>query len=244
MPAEPSSSSSSSTTQDLNIVVTCKQTRFDIKSPNYRELDIEGLNITLTSPSAKSKKSAGVEILSDTQLRLKAGQRYALVGRNGCGKSTLLKAIADKLIPGIPEETKIALLQQTRLTDDGPESRPSNGPAPTVLQEVVDKATAKSLIEHEIKTLSDGVDASDPHAPVRALRGLKHERLQKRLFILDKDARLRSGARGLQARKALKTFEKVVAESNTLYAFSSPTSFTTNWSLPPLTHVPQARTAP
>jgi ATPase subunit of ABC transporter with duplicated ATPase domains len=139
-----------------------------------------------------------------------------LVGRNGCGKSTLLKAIADKLIPGIPEETKIALLQQTRLTDDGPESRPSNGPAPTVLQEVVDKAIARSLIEHEIKTLSDGVDASDPHAPVRALRGLKHERLQKRLFILDKDARLRSGARGLQARKALKTFEKVVAESNTL----------------------------
>jgi hypothetical protein len=70
-----------------------------------------------------------------------------------------------------------------------------------------------------LKALSDGVDASDPHAPVRALRGLKHERLRKRLFILDKDARLRSGARGLQARKALKAFEKVVAESSARCVF-------------------------
>jgi ABC-type sugar transport system ATPase subunit len=53
------------------------------------KLDIEGLTITLTSSSAKSKKTGGVEILSDAQLRLKAGQRYALIGRNGCGKSSL-----------------------------------------------------------------------------------------------------------------------------------------------------------
>ncbi|KAI9171104.1 ATP-binding cassette sub-family F member [Paramyrothecium foliicola] len=210
MPSE----ASSSAPQELNLVATCKQTRFDIKSPNYRELDIEGLTITLTSSSAKSKKTGGLEILSDAQLRLKAGQRYALVGRNGSGKSTLLKAIGEKLIPGIPEETKIALLQQTRLTDENPEDKSAGGDVPTVLQEVVDKATARSLIEQEIKTLSEGVDASDPHAPVQALRTLKHERLRKHLFILDKDARLRSGARGLQARKALKAFEKVVAESN------------------------------
>lgn len=60
--------------------------------------------------------------------------------------------------------------------------------------------------------LSDGVDASDPYAPIKALRGLKHERIQKKLFLLDKDARLRSGARGMAARKALLAFEKVVAE--------------------------------
>lgn len=64
--------------------------------------------------------------------------------------------------------------------------------------------------------LADGVDASDPYAPIRALRGLKHEKLQKRLFLVDKDARLRSGARGLQARKALVAFEKVVADSQAL----------------------------
>lgn len=59
------------------------------------------------------------------------------------------------------------------------------------------------------------MDASDPFAPVKALRRLKHERLQQKLFKLDKDARLRSGARGMAARKALVAFEKVVAESNT-----------------------------
>lgn len=64
--------------------------------------------------------------------------------------------------------------------------------------------------------LSDGVDASDPYSPVRALRSLKHERLQKRLSRLDKDARLRSGARGMRARKALVAFEKVVAESDAM----------------------------
>lgn len=48
---------------------------------------------------------------------------------------------------------------------------------------------------------------------MRAVRSLKHDRLQKRHFLLDKDARLRSGARGMAARKALVAIEKVVAES-------------------------------
>lgn len=51
---------------------------------------------------------------------------------------------------------------------------------------------------------------------MRAARRVKHERLLKRQFVLDKDARLRSGARGLQARKALVAGEKAVAESAAL----------------------------
>jgi ABC-type multidrug transport system fused ATPase/permease subunit len=99
------------------ILVSCKQTRFHIESPNYREvrlqtkdleilgyalmidllqLDIEGLNITVTSGAAatgkgkgKGKAAAeGTEILNNAKLRLKAGNRYALVGRNGSGKSS------------------------------------------------------------------------------------------------------------------------------------------------------------
>lgn len=78
------------------ILVSCKQTRFHIESPNYRELDIEGLNITVTSsardkPKGKGKGKAaaeGTEILNNAKLRLKAGSRYALVGRNGSGKSS------------------------------------------------------------------------------------------------------------------------------------------------------------
>jgi ABC-type polysaccharide/polyol phosphate transport system ATPase subunit len=62
----------------------------------FLQLDIEGLNIIIKSadtekgPSkgkAKSK-SDGIEILSNAKLRLKPGQRYALVGRNGTGKSS------------------------------------------------------------------------------------------------------------------------------------------------------------
>ncbi|KAJ4189785.1 hypothetical protein NW755_005787 [Fusarium falciforme] len=203
------------------ILCNSKQTRFQIT--NHRELDIDGVTITVTSgekPVGKGKGKArgeGIEILAGAKLRLKEGQRYALVGRNGTGKSTLLKAIAEKLIPGIPEETRIAILQQTKLVDEKPKGTSEVGnEGLSVLEQVIEKATAKQAVEQDIKDLSEGVNAPDPFAPVRALRRLKHQKHQQRLFRLDKDARLRSGARGMQARKALTAYEKVVAESNTL----------------------------
>ncbi|KHN98059.1 ABC transporter-like protein [Metarhizium album ARSEF 1941] len=212
------------------ILCTAQQTRFHIDSPNYRELHVQGLHILVTSggkdsstPKTRSKRPDGLEILSNAKLLLKEGRRYALVGRNGTGKSTLLRAIADKLIPGIPEGTRIAILQQTKLMEDDGDEKPGEGhkPQASVLQEVIDRATAQDTIEQEIKALSEGVDASDPLGPVRALRSLKHHRLQKRLFRMDKEARLRSGARGVQARKALVAFEKVVAESDAMINQSS-----------------------
>ncbi|KAI1657522.1 P-loop containing nucleoside triphosphate hydrolase protein [Daldinia decipiens] len=209
------------------IVCTSKQTRFNIGTPNYRELDIEGLNIIVKSGSksgAKGKakaKSEGIEILSNAKLRLKAGQRYALIGRNGTGKSTLLKAVAEKLIPGIPEETRITILQQTDVgdvnADKGPVPAPSEGEDPAVLEEVIESATAKQEVQNEIDILSEGVDGGDPFGALRAFRKVHHGRLQKELFLKDKDARLRSGARGMQARKALITIEKKVAEFQSEY---------------------------
>ena len=77
-----------------SILCSSKQTRFDIAAPNYRELDVEGLSITVAaSTAAKGKakaraKADGAEILCNAKLRLKAGQRYALVGKNGTGKSS------------------------------------------------------------------------------------------------------------------------------------------------------------
>lgn len=71
--------------------------------------------------------------------------------------------------------------------------------------------------------LSDGVNnTEDPYEALRALRKVRHEKMQKQLFILDKEARLRSGARGLQARKALVEYEKAVAESAARYELSIP----------------------
>lgn len=68
------------------------------------KLDIEGLSITVKSATPSKSGHAtgsngkragkgkargeGAEILDNTTLRLKAGRRYALVGRNGSGKSS------------------------------------------------------------------------------------------------------------------------------------------------------------
>ena len=60
------------------------------------------MHITVTSAAenaasttkAKSKsRSEGLEILSNAELKLKEGQRYALVGRNGTGKSSAYKGL-------------------------------------------------------------------------------------------------------------------------------------------------------
>jgi hypothetical protein len=72
----------------------------------------------------------------------------------------LLRAIADKLIPGIPEQTRVSILQQTNIsdanTDDLPPTTLTSGndnDGPTVLVDVVDKATAKSDLEQEINCM-------------------------------------------------------------------------------------------
>ncbi|KAI3341777.1 ABC transporter [Ustulina deusta] len=228
------------------ILCTSKQTRFNIAVPNYRELDIEGLNITVASgPSSKAKgssstggkkiakgkaRSEGTEVLDNATLRLKAGQRYALIGRNGSGKSTLLKAIAQKLIPGIPEETRVVILQQTDAgaieADAGPEqvaSHPSAEDDRSVLDEVIERATARHEAQRELEDLSQGVESPNPLEAVRSLRKIRRERLQKDLFLKAKDAKLRSGARGMQARKALIAAEKTFADFDALDEISPET---------------------
>lgn len=171
-----------------------------------------------TTKKGKGKAGAeGTEILSNADLKLKAGARYALVGRNGAGKSTLLRAISEKLIPGIPEEVRVGILQQTGIPDDADDDEWKDGGSgtggQTVLEQVVDRATAKGEVEKDIKQLTKGVNDPDPYGTLRAVRKLKYERMQKKLFVLDKDASLRSGARGLQARKALVEFEKEVEKA-------------------------------
>lgn len=72
-------------------------------------------------------------------------------------------------------------------------------------------------LSNGINTSAADDDSNDAYAALRALRKLRHDRLQKRLFVLDKNARLRSGARGMQARKALTALEKDVAEATTAW---------------------------
>jgi hypothetical protein len=67
-----------------------------------------------------------------------------------------------------------------------------------------------------LKALSAAVDSNNAFSTVQGLRKLRRNRLQKELFLKDKDARLRSGARGSQARKALIAKEKEVAAYETM----------------------------
>ncbi|GMG00503.1 unnamed protein product [Aspergillus oryzae var. brunneus] len=91
------------------------------------KIDVEGLTIAVSSsrdtpedpskpkPRGKTKgKPDTRELISDAHLRLKAGVHYGLIGRNGTGKSTM----ADKLVPGIPHSTRIAILQQTETASE------------------------------------------------------------------------------------------------------------------------------
>jgi len=69
------------------------------------------LNITVTSGAGKGAakpkgkaRAEGLEILSNANLKLKAGVHYALIGRNGTGKSSELPPdLCLQLTPGWDE---------------------------------------------------------------------------------------------------------------------------------------------
>lgn len=66
-----------------------------------------------------------------------------------------MKAIAEKLIPGVPEKTRVSILQQTRDGDVNADTDKmegaSDGAGRTVFEEVVERATAKHEVEQEIR---------------------------------------------------------------------------------------------
>ncbi|KAK9351783.1 P-loop containing nucleoside triphosphate hydrolase protein, partial [Lipomyces doorenjongii] len=223
-----------------SIQVSCRQTRFDIKEDAaVKDIDVNGLNISIVStpPTAspsesdvspklklsKSSKSVAIEILGQAELKLKCGHRYGLIGRNGTGKSTLLRAISERLIPGILQSLKIAFLDQTfslsNIDNIGSGSS-------TVLQYVLesDKYRNELLSQHDL--LSHALnDTTDSLSVVRVMRQIRHDRLLKEFSYVEKMARLRSGARGLQARKELIAMEKKVSESSALL-LAKPSSST------------------
>ena len=61
--------------------------------------------------------------------------------------------MAEKLIPGIPEGTRIAILQQSKLTEEDEDGKSDK--TGSVLVEVVDKATAKTTVERDITCTAD-----------------------------------------------------------------------------------------
>ena len=146
-----------------SIIVTRQQTRFHIiEYDASKEIDINNLSIVIAAGNnndvpagskvkGKSRaRSEGHEILTNAQLRLKTGVHYSLIGRNGTGKSTILRALAEKLIPGIPLPTRIAILQQTA-EGDNQDSRLQQITADrSVLEQVVHGDPYRNEVEHEL----------------------------------------------------------------------------------------------
>ncbi|GAB1526943.1 hypothetical protein RhiTH_010117 [Rhizoctonia solani] len=197
-----SKTSKSAKSDSGQIVATSQTSRFhvDTLTTLSREIDLHQVNISI-----------GIrDILIDAHLRLKTGVKYGLVGRNGQGKSTILKAIADKIIPGIPENLRILLVGQVEgalslFSDEDKEQ-------PTVVQVVVRSDSRRETALWEHKTLSTGLESDSEVQLLEAVVTLRHARALKELELAQKIAAKRSGARGADARKQLLVCEKQVAD--------------------------------
>ncbi|PKY00201.1 ABC transporter [Aspergillus campestris IBT 28561] len=209
------------------IIATCKQTRFHrLDDHPSQEIDVDGLHISVASslettdtsskPKSKGKSKAKAEareLIVDTHLRLKPGIHYGFIGRNGTGKSTLLRAMAEKIVPGIPHSTRIAILQQTDANEDESNDLWTGDRQMTVLERVMSGDSSRNEVIRKMGVLSKSFEADDPLIPVRAIRQIRHEQLEYQLFVAQKNASLKSGARGMQARKDLKAVEEKVLAS-------------------------------
>ncbi|KAL4955996.1 P-loop containing nucleoside triphosphate hydrolase protein [Aspergillus filifer] len=191
-----------------SIIATCKQTRFHLLDDQpAREIDVEGLTISVTSPldrteeasktKAKGKSRANAEareLISDAHLRLKAGVHYGLIGRNGTGKSTILQQTDAESRDG-------------RGTFDDESPKPDERKSKSVLDYVMSSDHHRNDVTMKMNFLSKCFETEDPLLPVRGIRKIRHDDMQKQLFLAQKNASLKSGARGLQARKDLKSAE-------------------------------------
>ncbi|KAK3358576.1 putative ABC transporter [Lasiosphaeria ovina] len=217
------------------IIASRQQTRFHLlEDARSSDVTIEQLTLSIRASKAgskagsskaakagKAKAGGGAaaktrDILVDATLRLKAGVHFGLLGRNGSGKSTLLRALAAKVIPGLSLATRIVLLQQTA-AEDGSGTEAPTGPrgAKTVMQYILEGDEARNQILEELNTLTRIEPRGDNEelGQLRAYRRLLYTRIQRQRIEAQKNAALRSGARGSQARKELIAFEKRVEEA-------------------------------
>ena len=109
MPKARTVKSAKQLTDHGGIVVTSQKSRFHadaIDAPSLKDVDNKDLTIAI----------GGFEILDHARLQIQNDTHYVFHGRNGLGKSTVLKALADRLIPGVPSNMRILLLDQTRVS--------------------------------------------------------------------------------------------------------------------------------
>lgn len=147
--------------------------------------------------------------------------------------------MAEKLVPGIPHSTRIAILQQTDANEDETNDMEAAEQHVTALEQVMSSDSSRNEVARRMacKSLATGLvielsiyanlrnfypvlsksfETDDPFLPVRAIRKIRHEQVENQLFLAQKNASLKSGARGIQARKDLKAVEGKVQASKEL----------------------------
>ncbi|RJE16655.1 ABC transporter [Aspergillus sclerotialis] len=72
---------------------------------------------------------------------------------------------------------------------------------------------SRNGILQTVDLLSKSFEADKPLEPVQAIRKIRHEQNKNQLFLAQKNAGLKSGSRGFQARKDLKSTEAKVESS-------------------------------
>ena len=109
-----------------------------------------------------------VPLLQDVALRIDAGERVALIGRNGSGKSSLLKVVGDDIEPDGGTVWRSPGLRVSRLAQDVPESSTR-----TVRDELASGLPAAAeawVVEHEVGRILSRLSLP-PDRPVSELSG-------------------------------------------------------------------------
>ncbi|KZO96211.1 P-loop containing nucleoside triphosphate hydrolase protein [Calocera viscosa TUFC12733] len=163
------------------IICTSQQSRFHTDTlATSNEIDLKGINVSI----------GRTDLLVDCHLRLKAGVRYGLLGRNGTGKSTLFTALREGLIPGLPSNVRIVLVSQT-LADSFGEERDA---------EKNDKATVLERALEQFEELSAAVESHSTSRIQRTVSAYELELIKEDHATKKKIAMRRSGRRGKAAR--------------------------------------------
>ena len=203
---------------DATIEASAQQTRFDplaVGATNKRELDLKDVTVTI--------RETGRDLLARAIIKLNSGVRYLLHGENGSGKSTILRALGKRLIPGIADDLRISYLEQREgdAVQDYMTALDTVISSDAVRSEALQRRKCKRVgvtrregLLNDTTVLQEAIDnLNDPNASIAAVKQIEHEDQLKKLELAQREAELRSGARGIKARKALKEQEKAVEVS-------------------------------
>ncbi|KAL4449533.1 hypothetical protein ABPG77_007177 [Micractinium sp. CCAP 211/92] len=167
------------------LTATSQQSRFHTETLETPCEDVDLRGVTLAVGDA--------ELLAGAHLRLTAGTRYGLVGRNGVGKSSLLKAMGWGLVIGFPKSLRCLYVDQLEGVD----------PGQSPVEVVVAADVAAQRAQREADALEAALEGSSGTDVARTLRQLAVQRAEEEVAEATQIAERRSGERGLAARQAL-----------------------------------------